>query len=53
MSATARPVTEDQERRQVLTPIVAGIKAARGGELDLNDWLARSPLVELTFDGLA
>jgi deazaflavin-dependent oxidoreductase (nitroreductase family) len=48
--ATARPVTEDQERRQVLTPIVADIKARRGGEFDLNDWLARSPLVELTFD---
>jgi hypothetical protein len=34
----------------VLTPVVADIKATRGGEFDLNDWLARSPLVELTFD---
>jgi deazaflavin-dependent oxidoreductase (nitroreductase family) len=53
VSATARPITEDQERRQVLTPIVADIQATRAGELDLNDWLARSPLVELTFDDLA
>ena len=37
----------------MLTPIVADIQATRGGELDLNDWLARSPLVELTFDDLA
>jgi hypothetical protein len=37
----------------VLTPIVAGITATRGGELDLGDWLARSPLLELTFDDLA
>jgi deazaflavin-dependent oxidoreductase (nitroreductase family) len=51
--ATARPITEDGERRQVLTPVVADIKAARGGEFDLDDWLARSPLVELTFDDLA
>lgn len=51
--ATARPITEDQERRRVLIPIVADIKATRGGEFDLNDWLARSPLVELTFDDLA
>ena len=48
--ATARPITGDQERRQVLTPIVADIQATRGSELDLDDWLARSPLVELTFD---
>ncbi len=51
--ATARPITEDPERRQVLTPLVADIAAARGGELDLDDWLARSPLVEVTFDDLA
>lgn len=53
LPATARPITGDEERRQVLTPIVADIKAARGGVADLDDWLARSPLVELTFDGLA
>ena len=51
--ATARPVTEDQERRRVLTAIVAEIQVTRGSELDLDDWLARSPLVELTFDDLA
>jgi hypothetical protein len=50
--ATTRPVTEEQERRDVLTAIVAGLKATRGGEFDLDDWLARSPLVELTFDDL-
>ena len=37
----------------MLTAIVADIKATRGGEFDLNDWVARSPLVELTFDDLA
>jgi deazaflavin-dependent oxidoreductase (nitroreductase family) len=47
--ATARLITEDRERRQVLTPIVADIKAARGGDFDLGDWLARSPLVEVAF----
>ncbi len=50
--ATARPITEEQERRYVLTAIIADLKAARGGEFDLDDWLARSPLVELTFDDL-
>jgi deazaflavin-dependent oxidoreductase (nitroreductase family) len=53
VAATARPVTDGQERRQVLTPIVADIQASRGSELDLGDWLARSPLVEVTFDDLA
>lgn len=51
--ATARPITGDEERRRVLTAIVADIAAARGSELDLDDWLARSPLVELTFDDVA
>jgi deazaflavin-dependent oxidoreductase (nitroreductase family) len=52
--ATARSITEEQERRQVLAAIVADLKATRGGDLDLDldDWLARSPLVELTFDDL-
>ena len=53
VAATARLVTEDQERRHVLAAIVADLNARRGGDLDLNDWLARSPLVELTFDDLA
>lgn len=48
--ATARPIAEDQERRRVLTTIVADINTTYGGGLDLDDWLARSPLVELTFD---
>jgi len=30
--------------------VVADIKATRGGAFDLDDWLACSPLVELTFD---
>jgi len=51
--ATARPITDGEERRRVLTPIVADIGATRGHELDLDDWLARSPLVELTFADLA
>jgi deazaflavin-dependent oxidoreductase (nitroreductase family) len=50
--ATARIITGDQERRHVLPVIVANLKATRGGEFDLDDWLARSPLVELTFDDL-
>lgn len=53
LPATARPITTDTERRQVLPPLVAEVQAIRGGELDVADWLARSPLVELTFDDLA
>lgn len=48
--ATARPITQDPERRDVLTVLVENIAATRGSALDLEDWLARSPLVELTFD---
>jgi len=51
--ATARPITEDPERRDVLAVLVESIKATRGADLDLSDWLARSPLVELTFDAKA
>jgi len=51
--ATARIVTEDQERRHILAAIIASLKATRGGEFDFDDWLARSPLVELAFDDLA
>ena len=46
--ATARPITDEQERRGVLTPILT-----RLGHLnDIDDWMARSPLVAVDFDGL-
>jgi deazaflavin-dependent oxidoreductase (nitroreductase family) len=49
LPATARPITDEQERRSVLTPILT-----RLGHLnDIDDWMARSPLVAVDFDGLA
>lgn len=46
LPARARPITDEAERRTVLTPFTANWN--RSGELD--DWLARSPLVEVTFE---
>jgi deazaflavin-dependent oxidoreductase (nitroreductase family) len=42
LAARARPITDAEERRDVLTRIVG-----RLGRPDLDDWLARSPLVEI------
>jgi len=43
--ARARPITDPAERRAVLTPFTANWN--RSGDLD--DWLERSPLVEVSF----
>ena len=44
--ATARPITDTTEKREVLTKIIDNL----GGERDLDDWVANSPLVEVTLD---
>jgi F420H(2)-dependent quinone reductase len=43
LPARARPVTEPAERRAVLVPILERLSR----EDQLDDWLARSPLVEV------
>ena len=42
--ATARPITEEGERCTVLTGLLAQMDRSQ----DLEDWVARSPLVEVT-----
>jgi|TARA_B100002003_G_scaffold249046_1_gene284324 hypothetical protein len=44
--ATARPITDPAERR----PTFERIHANLDGERDMNDWMARSPLVEVELD---
>lgn len=44
--ARARPITDDDERRAVLTPFTTNWNYAH----DLNKWLANSPLVAVNFD---
>ena len=46
LPARARPITDPAERRAVLTPFVANWN--RSNELD--EWVARSPLVEVAFE---
>jgi deazaflavin-dependent oxidoreductase (nitroreductase family) len=46
LHARARPVTEDAERRGVLSKLLAQQGAAR----DLDAWMRGSPLVEITFE---
>lgn len=46
LRAHARPITDPAERRSVLTPFTANWNRSD----DLDDWLARSPLVEVTFE---
>ncbi|HVT70993.1 MAG TPA: nitroreductase family deazaflavin-dependent oxidoreductase, partial [Trebonia sp.] len=49
--ATARPVTETAERRKVLDGILAALgEMATGPGREPADWVASSPLVEVTFD---
>jgi deazaflavin-dependent oxidoreductase (nitroreductase family) len=51
LPATARPVTDTAEREKVLDPILAslpGMTSAPGQKR--AEWLASSPLVEVTFD---
>ncbi|HAL47806.1 MAG: DUF385 domain-containing protein [SAR202 cluster bacterium] len=44
--ATARPITDAAERR----PAFELIHAKLDGERDIDDWMARSPLVEVELD---
>jgi deazaflavin-dependent oxidoreductase (nitroreductase family) len=45
LPAHARPITDDAERRAVLTPFTTNWNYAD----DLDKWMADSPLVEVTF----
>jgi deazaflavin-dependent oxidoreductase (nitroreductase family) len=47
LPATARPITDETERRAVLARILANLD--RTAELDT--WMSESPLVAVTFDG--
>ncbi len=47
LAAQARPVTDAEERRTVLTRILANVGRPAS---DLPAWEANSPLVEVTFD---
>lgn len=44
--AHARPITDPAERRTVLTPFTANWNRAS----EVDEWVARSPLVEVSFD---
>ena len=46
LPAHARAITEPEERRRVLTAILARLNR----EAELGDWLERSPLVEVLLD---
>ena len=51
LPATARPITETAEREQVLDAILAALSSNPNfAEPNRADWLATSPLVEVTFD---
>jgi len=45
LPACARPVTNTAERRKILTPYTASWDRAH----EVEDWIERSPLVEVTF----
>ncbi|MDQ1583232.1 MAG: hypothetical protein QOF36_1286 [Microbacteriaceae bacterium] len=54
LPATARLVTDEDERRRVFTKIVGdlnqpGNPAGLSRQVDLEAWMAGSPLVEITF----
>ena len=44
--ARARPITTPQERRSVLLGVFAKLE----GDRDLDEWMARSPLVEVRLE---
>src|ERR1700749_428069 len=51
LPATARPVTDPAEREEVLTAILASLAGTPSlPDQDPAVWVARSPLVEVTFD---
>lgn len=49
LSARARPITERDERREVLAAIIAGL-GDTGSKRDLDQWVRESPLVEVILD---
>jgi deazaflavin-dependent oxidoreductase (nitroreductase family) len=54
LAATARPVTDEEERRRVFTEIVGDLNqpsnpAGLSRRVDLEAWMAGSPLVEISF----
>lgn len=57
LSATARPITDPDERQQILQRIVGSLNdpsnpAGLSNRPPLEDWVGLSPLVEVTFDDL-
>jgi hypothetical protein len=57
LSATARPITEPDERRKVLHAILTSLNnpsnpAGLPDQPPIGDWVAFSPLIEVTFDDL-
>jgi len=44
LAATARPIGDRQARREILSTILRGL----GRSKDLDSWVARSPLVEVS-----
>lgn len=53
LPATARPVTDPDERRSVFEPILAWLRSINPSSPQsyrMEDWLAGSPLAEITFD---
>jgi hypothetical protein len=57
LSATARPITDPQERRDVFQQILDGVNdhsiTLPVGFPPLEDWITFSPAVEVTFDDFA
>jgi deazaflavin-dependent oxidoreductase (nitroreductase family) len=55
LAATARPITDPEERRDVFTKLVDSmsapdVKAVVSNVPPVEDWVASSPLVEVSFD---
>jgi deazaflavin-dependent oxidoreductase (nitroreductase family) len=51
LPATARPVTSPAEREEILPKILAPLSELTSVPgMELSAWVARSPLVEVTFD---
>jgi deazaflavin-dependent oxidoreductase (nitroreductase family) len=56
LPATATVITDPAHRRRVLSPVVEDFNARNGsgsewGEAVLDEWVAGSPLVRVSFDG--
>jgi deazaflavin-dependent oxidoreductase (nitroreductase family) len=50
LPATARPVTDPEERRRVMGAVMRGNSWFRSQRFDLEAWVAGSPLVEVIFE---